>query len=82
MAVTRKFLFDEFYLGRVGAATQAGVETILGTLLEHHAPQGSQETERVAAVDYVAGMTDRFAVRAYEEVTSRSAPNLKVESLG
>ncbi|MEA2452366.1 MAG: dGTPase [Actinomycetota bacterium] len=82
MAVTRKFLFDEFYLGRVGAATQAGVETILGTLLRHHAPDGAKESERVAAVDYVAGMTDRFAVRAYEELTSQTAPNLRVESLG
>jgi dGTPase len=82
MAVTRKFLFDEFYLGRVGAATKSGVETILGTLLRHHAPEGARESERVAAVDYVAGMTDRFAVRAYEELTSRQAPNLRVESLG
>ena len=82
MAVTRKFLFDEFYLGRVGAATQSAVDTILGTLLRHHAPKGSKETERVAAVDYVAGMTDRFAVRAYEELTSEAAPNLRVESLG
>ena len=82
MAVTRKFLFDEFYLGRVGAATKSGVETILGTLLHHHGPEGATESERVAAVDYVAGMTDRFAVRAYEELTSQSAPNLRVESLG
>ena len=82
MAVTRKFLFDEFYLGRVGVATKSGVETILGTLLRHHAPDGAKESERVAAVDYVAGMTDRFAVRAYEELTSQQAPNLRVESLG
>jgi dGTPase len=82
MAITRKFLFDEFYLGRVGAATKSGVETILGTLLRHHASEGSKESERVAAVDYVAGMTDRFAVRAYEELTSQTAPNLRVESLG
>jgi dGTPase len=82
MAITRKFLFDEFYLGRVGAATKAGVDTILGTLLRHHAPAGSKETERINAVDYVAGMTDRFAVRAYEELTSEPAPSLRVESLG
>ena len=82
MAVTRKFLFDEFYLGRVGAATQTAVDTILGTLLAHHAPEGAKESERIAAVDYVAGMTDRFAVRAYEELTSQTAPNLRVESLG
>ena len=80
MAATRKFLFDEFYLGRVGAATQTAVETILGTLLEHHA--AGKESEQQAAVDYVAGMTDRFAIRAYEEVTGQPAPSLRVEVLG
>ena len=80
MAATRKFLFDEFYLGRVGAATQTAVEMILGTLLEHHA--AGKGSERQAAVDYVAGMTDRFAIRAYEEVTGQRAPNLRVEVLG
>jgi len=79
MAETRQFLFDEFYLGRVGAATQSAVETILGTLLEHHA---GSDADQVAAVDYVAGMTDRFAIRAYEEVTSGPAPSLRVEVLG
>jgi dGTPase len=82
MAVTRKFLFEEFYVGRVGAATQSAVETILGTLLRHHAPEGASQPDREAAVDYVAGMTDRFAVRAYEELTSQAAPSLRVESLG
>lgn len=82
MATTRKFLFDEFYVGRVGAATQSAVETILGTLLRHHAQEGSDEAERVGAVDYVAGMTDRFAIRGYEELTSQPAPSLRVESLG
>ena len=82
MGVTRKFLFEEVYLGRVGAATRSGVETILGTLLELHAPKGSSESELTDAVDYVAGMTDRFAVRAYEEHTGERAPNLRVEVLG
>lgn len=81
MATTRKFLFDEFYLGRVGASTKTAVETILTTLLEHHSSPG-KASDRTTAVDYVAGMTDRFAVRAYEEVTGGPAPSLKVESLG
>jgi dGTPase len=80
MATTRKFLFEEVYLGRVGAATSAAVDEILSTLLAHHAGGGKEEV--VAAVDYVAGMTDRFALRAYEELTSRPAPSLSVEVLG
>ena len=82
MAVTRKFLFEEVYLGRVGTATRSGVETILGTLLSSHAPEGSSPAELTKAVDYVAGMTDRFAVRAFEELTGQRAPNLRVEVLG
>lgn len=81
MGTTRKFLFDRVYLGRVGAAISEAVETILGTLLEHHAgavgPDG-----KVRAVDYVAGMTDRFAIRAYEGLTRKSAPSLSLEALG
>jgi dGTP triphosphohydrolase len=64
----------------VGAATSAAVDEILSTLLAHHAGGGKEEV--VAAVDYVAGMTDRFALRAYEELTSRPAPSLSVEVLG
>ncbi len=81
MATTRAFLFDRVYLGRVGAATRAAVEEILGTLLEHHG-DGSGGGGRVAAVDYVAGMTDRFAVRAYEGLTRQPAPSLSLEALG
>lgn len=82
MATTRKFLFDEFYEGRVGAATKEAVRDIVQRLLEHHASDGSSEEARVSAVDYVAGMTDRFAVRAYESLTGKPAPNLRVEVLG
>ena len=81
MATTRRFLFDRVYLGRVGAAISDAVETILGTLLRHHADELGPEG-KVRAVDYVAGMTDRFAVRAYEGLTRRTAPSLSVEALG
>jgi hypothetical protein len=37
---------------------------------------------QVAAVDYVAGMTDRFALRAYEWVTGAPPPDLGVGALG
>ena len=78
MTTTRKFLFEEVYLGRVGAATKAAVDEILSTLLVHYAGK----SDEVSAVDYVAGMTDRFAIRDYEEITGRPAPSLRVEVLG
>lgn len=80
MATTRTFLFERVYIGRVAEATRASVANILRALLEHHASgeippgdipaSGAPEADPVvAAVDYVAGMTDRFALRAFERLT-------------
>ena len=77
MAATRSFLFEHLYLGKIGEATGEAVQRILQTLLEHHAAAPdhtlTQDGEApatgdpvVRAVDYVAGMTDRFAIRAFE----------------
>jgi dGTPase len=74
MATTRSFLFERVYLGRVAPATQEAVRRILETLLEHYAAQASEEGEgdpRVHSVDYVAGMTDRFAIRRFEELAGK-----------
>jgi dGTPase len=75
MGATRKFLFERVYVGRVGAATREAVERILQTLLAHY---GSRPEDRQAAVDYVAGMTDRFALRAFERLVEGPAPGLGV----
>src|SRR5918996_5325370 len=84
MATTRSFLFERVYLGRVAPATREAVERILTTLLEHfseHPPPledipaaDTLQDARVQAVDYVAGMTDRFAVRQFEDVTGGPFP--------
>ena len=86
MALTRDFMFEKVYLGRVGPATKSAVEHILLTLLEHHEAhplEGSAEDDaRVGAVDYVAGMTDRFALRAFEKVVGGPPPGLGMGALG
>jgi dGTP triphosphohydrolase len=52
------------------------------TLLRHYADNpvsessGSAEEDRVRAVDYVAGMTDRFALRTFEGISGVPAPGL------
>ena len=71
MAETRTFLFERVYLGVVARATRQRVETIISSLLDHHLKslqdKGVPEAEaRAGAVDYVAGMTDRFALKAFE----------------
>ena len=86
MALTRDFMFERVYLGRVGPATKAAVEQILRTLLEHHEAhpdEGSPEDDpKTRAVDYVAGMTDRFALRAFERVVGGPPPGLGMGALG
>ena len=82
MAHTRQFLFDRVYLGLVATATRDRVEGIVLTLLEHYAeqpPSGGQEP-RQRAVDYVAGMTDRFALRTFEELVG--TPSAGLPALG
>ena len=86
MAITRQFLFDRVYLGTVAEARQNAVETIMQTLLEHFAEAGvpqeiseaGEPDPRVRAVDYVAGMTDRFALRTFEALVDAPAPGLSV----
>ncbi len=80
MGVTRSFLFEHVYLGRVASATQTAVKLIVGTLLDHYLATLSDRVSdpREAAVDYVAGMTDRFALRAFEEIVGSPSPALRV----
>jgi dGTPase len=81
MAVTRDFLFERVYIGQVAPATRDMVEVVLTTLLHHHAGAqhgGGSEATTAAAVDYVAGMTDRFALRAFEALAGTPAPSLGV----
>jgi dGTP triphosphohydrolase len=59
------------------------VHLILESLLEHYSsvppppeatsPEGQ---EREKAVDYVAGMTDRFALRAYANLVGEPPPDV------
>ncbi|MGI8775686.1 MAG: deoxyguanosinetriphosphate triphosphohydrolase [Actinomycetota bacterium] len=79
MATTRTFLFDRVYVGRVGEVTRSSVERVLTTLLEHFSDDpspvpGGTDDPCVAAVDYVAGMTDRFALRAFERLVEAPLP--------
>jgi dGTP triphosphohydrolase len=75
MGTTRTFLFERVYVGRIADSTRDNVDRILTSLLEHHASVGAGQEE---AVDYVAGMTDRFALRAFEGLVEAPAPPLGV----
>ena len=75
MAETRRFLFEKVYMGRIAAVTKDAVQRVLQTLLDHHG-RAADEAGRQSAVDYVAGMTDRFALRAFERLVDGPPPGL------
>jgi dGTPase len=71
----RDFMFDRVYLGATARREHAKIERVLGTLFEVYADEperipdgggapGADAAQRVA--DYLAGMTDRYCIRAFE----------------
>ena len=71
MLSLRSFMFERVYLGPRARAEHAKIERVLSGLFEYYCanldelPPGASEGERV--IDYLAGMTDRFAIRAWTE---------------
>jgi dGTPase len=84
MAQLRKFMFERVYLGPAVRAEHARIANVVHTLFEHyvdhpellpaprtpasgHSPATEEDlAERVT--DYLAGMTDRYCIRAYTEL--------------
>jgi dGTPase len=70
----RTFMFERVYLGPPAQRQQPRIERMLHALFAHYAEHppaaltpGANEPERVT--DYVAGMTDRYAIRAFAELS-------------
>jgi dGTPase len=70
----RAFMFERVYLGTVSRSEAARIERMLRTLFDHYAGApppaivaGAGEAERI--VDWLAGMTDRFALKAFAELS-------------
>ena len=70
----RTFMFDRVYLGVAARSEHPRIERMLRTLFDYYAEHpppplvaGASPSERV--VDYLAGMTDRFAVRVFAELS-------------
>ncbi len=80
MAALRAFMFERVYLGEAARQEHSRIERVLRTLFDHYAVDpdllpdgggapGAGDAQRVT--DYLAGMTDRYAVRAF---TALSVP--------
>ena len=76
MAELRAFMFDRVYLGPEATREHAKIAFVVRTLFDHlcahpreipgSIPDGSL-AERVR--DHIAGMTDRFCIRAFEAIS-------------
>jgi dGTPase len=75
----RTFMFDRVYLGPTARAEHAKIARVLRGLFDWYCDHpgelaegvaGASEADRVT--DYLAGMTDRFAIRAW---TDRVVPH-------
>ena len=73
MLSLRKFMFDRVYLRDTVQREHAKIALVLETLFEHYCaapgelPPGDELGDRV--IDYLAGMTDRFALARFTELT-------------
>ena len=70
----RTFMFERVYLGPAAQKEKQRIERMLQALFAHYAEnlppavaEGANDSERV--VDYLAGMTDRYAIRAFSELS-------------
>jgi dGTPase len=62
----REFMFEHVYLGPVAQRERPRIERMLRALFEHYADELGDE-QRV--VDWLAGMTDRYAIREFENLS-------------
>jgi len=80
MTELRAFMFERVYLGPEVTQERTKIERAIGTLFEHFCehpnliPSSIPEGELSRRVtDYIAGMTDRFAVAEFEALTIPTA---------
>jgi len=74
MSSLRDFMFEHVYLGPIARREHSKIETVIRSLFDQYCtnpellpPADDELPTRVT--DYIAGMTDRFCIRAYEELT-------------
>jgi dGTPase len=78
MSALRDFMFEHVYLGAAARREHAKIERVVRTLFEHFADDPARLPDGGGApgadlgrrvTDYVAGMTDRYCIRAFEALS-------------
>jgi dGTPase len=78
MDALRSFMFERVYLGPAARREHAKIDRVVSTLFDHYAgdprrlpdgggARGADTARRVT--DYLAGMTDRYCIRAFEALS-------------
>jgi len=70
----RTFMFERVYLGADAQRERPRIERLLQSLFDHYAehlppPVTDDASEHERVVDYLAGMTDRFAIRTFSDLS-------------
>jgi dGTPase len=83
MGALREFMFERVYLGAVARREHDKVERVIRTLFDHfceHPPLAEIEGDLATRVtDYLAGMTDRYCIRVFEELAVPRSFELEAE---
>jgi dGTPase len=78
MDALRTFMFDHVYLGPIARREHAKIDRVVRTLFEYYVAEpdripdggGSPDADLPQRVtDWLAGMTDRYCIRAFEELS-------------
>jgi dGTPase len=70
----REFMFERVYLAADAQREKPRIERMLRALFDHYAavpppPLTEDASERQRVVDWLAGMTDRFAIRTFADLS-------------
>jgi dGTPase len=76
MQALRDFMFERVYLREEARREHAKIERVVRSLFEHYCAHPDEIPDSIPdasvsrrVTDYIAGMTDRFCIRAFEELT-------------
>jgi dGTPase len=78
MDALRTFMFDRVYLGPIARREHAKIERMIRALFDHYVAEpdripdggGAPDADLPQRVtDWIAGMTDRYCIRAFEALS-------------
>ncbi|HTX29801.1 MAG TPA: deoxyguanosinetriphosphate triphosphohydrolase [Solirubrobacteraceae bacterium] len=76
MAELRRFMFERVYLGPEATREHAKIQRVVGSLFDHYCAHPDQIPVSIPpgplerrVTDYIAGMTDRFCLRVFQELS-------------